>query len=143
MDARIVVGVDGSDHALRAVEWCAANARALDAEVIVVHAIEVPTYRGFGPPYIWLKSPTPEEREARRDLVARDWCKLLANAGVPFRVVLVEGEPAPALMEVARAEDAALVVTGRRGHSAVKKLLLGSTSHYLSHHLNRPLVIVP
>jgi nucleotide-binding universal stress UspA family protein len=143
MGTKIVVGVDGSDPARRAVEWCAAHAEALGAEVVVVHAIEVPTYIGIGPPYIWLKTPTAEQREARHDLVARDWCKPLANAGVPFRVVITDGDPAPALMETAEHEDAALVVTGRRGHGGFRKLVLGSTSHHLSHHLHRPLVIVP
>jgi nucleotide-binding universal stress UspA family protein len=143
MRSKIIVGVDGSDHAQKAVEWCAAHAPALDAEVVVVYAIDAPTYVGAGPPYIWLKSPTPEQREAQRDLAARDWCKPLANAGVPFRVVVVDGEPAPALMEAARTEDAGLVVTGRRGHGGFKNLLLGSTGHHLSHHLDRPLVIVP
>jgi nucleotide-binding universal stress UspA family protein len=57
--------------------------------------------------------------------------------------LVVDGEPAPALMEAARTEGAALVVTGRRGHGGFKALLLGSTSHHLSHHLDRPLVIVP
>src|SRR4051794_533829 len=41
---RIVVGVDGSDHSLRAVKWCAEYAQLLDAEVIAVHAIDMPVY---------------------------------------------------------------------------------------------------
>ena len=39
--------------------------------------------------------------------------------------------------------DADLVVTGKRGRGGFAELLLGSTSHVLSHHLDRPLVIVP
>jgi nucleotide-binding universal stress UspA family protein len=143
MRTTIVVGVDGSEPAQRAVEWCAAHAPALDAEVVVVHALEVPAYTGLGPPYIWMPSPSPEQRTARRDVVVRDWSKPLADAGVSFRIVLVDGDPAPAIMDVAGSENAALVVTGRRGRGGFKELLLGSTSHHLSHHLDRPLVIVP
>lgn len=143
MGVKIVVGVDGSEHAQRAVEWCAAHGAALDAEIVVVHAMEVPTYVGAGPPYIWLKAPTPQQREAQGDRVSRDWCKPLANAGVPYRVVIVDGDPAPGLMSIARDEDAVLVVTGRRGHRGIRGLLLGSTTHHLSHHLDRPLLIVP
>jgi nucleotide-binding universal stress UspA family protein len=143
MRATIVIGVDGSDPSRRAVDWCAAHARAFDAEVVAVHALEVPTYVGAGPPYIWLTSATPEQREAWRDLAERDWCKPLADAGVPFRVAVRDGDPASALMEAAENEDAALVVVGRRGRGGFKKLLLGSTSHHLSHHLDRPIVIVP
>ena len=143
MAARIVVAVDGSEPARRAVEWCAVYARSFDAEVVVVHAVAVPIYAGMGQPYVWVPSPTPEQREALRDVVARDWSKPLADAGVPFRVVLVDGDPAPAIIDLARTEDAALVVVGRRGLGGFKELVLGSTSHHLSHHLDRPLVIVP
>ena len=75
--------------------------------------------------------------------MTRDWSKPLADAGVPFRVTLVDGDPTTALIEAARSEDASFVVTGRRGLSGFKELVLGSTSHNLSHHLDRPLVIVP
>ena len=143
MRTKIVVGVDGSDPSRRAIEWCAAYAPALDAEVIVVHALELPTYTGIAQPYIWLPALTSEQREACRDVATRDWAKPLADAGVQFRVVVNDGDPAPTIMEVARTEDAAFVVTGRRGLGGFKELLLGSTSHHLSHHLDRPLVIVP
>ena len=113
MSATIVIGVDGSDPSRRAVEWCAEHARAFDAEVVAVHALEVPTYVGAGPPYIWLASGTPEQRDAWRDLAERDWCKPLADAGVPFRVTVRDGDPASALMEESEDEDAALVVVGR------------------------------
>jgi nucleotide-binding universal stress UspA family protein len=41
--SKMLVGVDGSDHSIRAVTWCAGHAAALDAEVIPVHAIDLPT----------------------------------------------------------------------------------------------------
>ncbi len=75
---------------------------------------------------------------------SRDWCKALADAGVQHRVVLIEADSAAlALMQVAQTEDAELIVTGRRGHGGFAELLLGSTTHQLTHHALRPLVIVP
>jgi nucleotide-binding universal stress UspA family protein len=45
---RIVVGVDGSDDAMRAVVWSARLARATGAEVIAAHTIESPVFlEGF------------------------------------------------------------------------------------------------
>ncbi len=143
MSGKIVVGVDGSDHSQRAVAWCASHARALDAEVVAVHAVETPVYPAMGTPYWPVPTLTPVQRDELRDIVALDWCKPLADAGVSFRVVLMEGAPAPAIIQVAHAEDAELVVTGRRGRGGFAELVLGSTSHALSHHLDRPLVIVP
>jgi nucleotide-binding universal stress UspA family protein len=139
----IVVGVDGSDSSRRAVEWCATQARALGAEVVAVHAVEMPVYAV--PTMAYVPVP-PMSEEARDELlaVARDeWCSPLAQAGVAFRVVLQEGTPAVVIMETAKQEDAAFVVTGRRGRGGFAELLLGSTSHTLTHHLDRPLVIVP
>jgi nucleotide-binding universal stress UspA family protein len=49
--SKIIVGVDGSAHSARAVQWCADHAAALDAEVVAVHALDVPMYIGAGVEY--------------------------------------------------------------------------------------------
>jgi nucleotide-binding universal stress UspA family protein len=139
----IVVGVDGSDSAKRAVEWCARYGAALDATVVAVHALEIPVPASPTLGYV----PTPpiadEAQEELRELMRTDWCAALDRAGVPFHAVIVEGSPVPSIIEVAQAENADLVVTGRRGRGGFAELILGSTSHSLTHHLDRPLVIVP
>ena len=142
MSDRIIVGVDGSKHSDRAVQWCAENARAFDAEVLAVHCVDMPVYAGATPYYPALFL-TAEQREELRDVVTRDWCKPLADGGVTFRTVLADGPPAAAIIKMADAEEAVLVVVGRRGRGGFAELVLGSVSHQLSHHLKRPLVIVP
>jgi nucleotide-binding universal stress UspA family protein len=139
----IVVGVDGSEHSARAVEWCAAHAIALGAEVVAVHAVEIPVFATPGIGYIPMPALTDTDRTALAAAVEREWCAPLAAAAVPFRVVILEGPPATVILDAARSEEADLVVTGRRGRGGFAELLLGSTSHQLSHHLDRPLVIVP
>jgi nucleotide-binding universal stress UspA family protein len=57
--------------------------------------------------------------------------------------VVSEGRPADLVHEIAKAEDAELVVCGRRGRGGAAELFLGSVSHELSHKLDVPLVIVP
>jgi nucleotide-binding universal stress UspA family protein len=143
---RIVLALDESEHAARALEWCAENAGALDAEIVVVHALDSTYIFGFGSPLALAPPPPPypqERIEHFRDIVARDWCKPLADAGVAFRVVVAEGRPADLVREIAKAEDAELVVCGRRGRGGVAEFILGSVSHELSHRLDVPLVIVP
>lgn len=140
MSTKIVVGVDGSEPSARAVEWCAKYAEGLGAEVVAVHVIEIPVYAA---PMLPLPTLTAEGREEIRDLTAREWCAALTKANVPHRVLLLDGTPAEALMRAADAEKADLVVTGTRGRGGFAELLLGSTSHSLSHHLDRPLLIVP
>jgi nucleotide-binding universal stress UspA family protein len=146
MTMQIVVAMDESEHAARAMRWCADHAGALDADVVVVHALDVTFVFGFGSPLALAPPPppTPESRiEEIRDVIARDWCKPLADAGVSFRVVVAESRPADLVRETAREAHADLVVCGRRGRGGVSEFFLGSVSHELAHRLDAPLVIVP
>ena len=61
----------------------------------------------------------------------------------PGEIHEVNGSATVGLLNAARDEDADLVVVGRRGLGGFAELLLGSTSHQLSQHLGRPLLIVP
>jgi len=140
---KIIVGVDGSASSNRAVAWCVAHASALDAEVIAVHSIEMPVYAASGFGTVPLPVPSEPDHEAIRELMERDWCAPLTEAKIPVQAIVAEGSPAAAIIAVAKREDADLVVTGRRGLGGFKELLLGSTSHELSHHVDCPLVIVP
>jgi nucleotide-binding universal stress UspA family protein len=45
--------------------------------------------------------------------------------------------------EVAQEIDAGLIVCGQRGRGAIRSTLLGSVSHGLSTHAQRPMLIVP
>jgi nucleotide-binding universal stress UspA family protein len=141
--SKMVVGLDGSEASTRAVAWCAEHAAHLGSEVVVVHAIDLPILPGVGFSYMPVPSLTAAQHEELRDVVSLDWCKPLADAGVRYRVVLVEGTPAEVIMETARAEGAELIVTGRRGRGGFVELILGSTSHALTHLADRPLVVVP
>jgi nucleotide-binding universal stress UspA family protein len=140
---KIIVGVDGSASSNRAVEWVAQHALALDAEVVAVFAIEIPVFAASGFGYVPMPVPVEPDRDALRKEIEQSWCAPLEQASVKFRVILMDGGPAPAIIEVAAHEDADLVVTGRRGRGGFAELLLGSTSHHLSHHIDRPLLIVP
>jgi nucleotide-binding universal stress UspA family protein len=139
---KIILAVDGSEHSLRAVEWCATYAEKLGAEVIAVHAVQLPVLAGpFGqvPAAVYL----PVDHEMLREVLVEQWCAALGRAKVPFKPVLTEGYATDVICSVAEAEDADLVVVGRRGRGGFAELLLGSTSHQLALHVGRPLVIVP
>ena len=140
---KIVVGVDGSDPSGRAVDWCAQHATSLDAAVIAVHAIDVAVIVTPMPAVVPLPQFSEIDRDQLRETVTTVWCAALARSGVPFRVVLSDDGAAVAIMETARAEDADLVITGRRGRGGFAELVLGSTTYALTHHLQRPLLIIP
>jgi nucleotide-binding universal stress UspA family protein len=139
---RIVVGVDGSDAAARALEWAIGLAAPLDAEVIAVYAYEIPTYvpRPNGAPSV----PEQEnwERAIRQDFELR-WCAPLAAAGVRHRTVFEIGHAGDVLLREAETVVADLIVTGSRGRGGLVELLGGSVSQSMVHHPHCPVVVVP
>jgi nucleotide-binding universal stress UspA family protein len=145
---RIVVGVDGSGGAARAVAWSARLARATGAEVVAVHAIGTPIFldgypfgAGWVPDDRWLVA-WKEWRERTHEILEQQWCRALAQAGVHYRAETIEGGP-KALIDLADADDADAIVVGRRGRGGFAELVLGSFSHHLVHHSRRPVVVVP
>ena len=139
---RIVVGVDGSDAAARALEWAIGVAAPLDAEVIAVYAYEMPAHvpRAGGAPYV----PEQEnwERALRQDFELR-WCAPLRAAGVRHRTVFEIGNAGDVLLRQAETLVADLVVTGSRGRGELVELLGGSVSQRMLHRAHCPVVVVP
>lgn len=139
----IVVAVDGSETAARAVGWTAEHAGELNADVVAVHVLEEPVYAVPPMVAVSMGSLPPEVRAEVHATLEHDWCAPLAEAGVPFKAVLMDGPPAAAIIRFAKEQRADLVVVGRRGRGGFAELMLGSVSHQLAHHVGRPLVIVP
>src|SRR4051794_1087739 len=111
---RIVVGIDGSEGARRALEWAVAEAQLRDARVIAVHAWVEPAAVAVGS-FVTASGAQPEIFEELADRTARDAVASVDTSsvaqGVETRVV--SGALAHALLEAAR--DADLVVVGSRG----------------------------
>lgn len=139
---QIVVGVDGSQGARRALEWAVSEAKLRDAHVVVVHAWLEPAAVAVGS-VITAGGVEPEvfEDAARRtvtDLLAAVDTTGLAQ-GIETHVVA--GAPARALIDASQGAD--LLVVGSRGHGGFTGLLLGSVSQQVAHHATCPVVIIP
>src|SRR3954452_828855 len=138
---RIVVGVDGSEASRRALTWALEDARRRgDAKVELMHAWEPPVLVGSP---VGSMPPLPVDGpygDAAHQLLA-DVLAAVDTAGVTVEQVVVEGPPGAALCD--RGAEAALIVVGSSGHSAVMDTLIGSVSQYCSHHAPCPLVLIP
>ena len=124
---RVLTGVDGSPEAHQALEWAMVIARCCDAEIVVVHAAGLLTHLGDGPAI-----PSQSHLAEARDTFEREWCSVLAMSTIPHRLLLRNGPPVLALLEVADQEEIDLIVVGRHGAGRGPGSLLGSTSHQLS-----------
>lgn len=140
---RIVVGVDGSEHAEAALEWAVRMAKGMGSEVIAVFAIAPPIYfeTGYTAPIAPVQFD-PEWRAQMEKEFEGAWCKQLRSAGVQYRTVMEDGRPASVIAKVADSFDADVVVVGRRGRGGIAELVLGSVSHELVLHCKRPILLI-
>lgn len=133
---RIVVGVDGSDHARGALDVAVEEARRRDARLEVVHAWTAPVVLSG---MEVLPPPRADYREAAQALVRRVVRDLPDDVVVD--PIAVEGSAAASLMDAARGAD--LLVVGSRGRGGFAGLVLGSTSHQVTSHADCPVLVVP
>jgi nucleotide-binding universal stress UspA family protein len=139
---RIVVGVDGSDHAAAALDWAISLAKPVGAEIVAVSALHV-AVQPFDPYAVALPLEyDPEWRAGMKRAFEEEWCRPLRESGLRYRMQVQDGRPASVIADVAEAVDADLVVVGRRGLGGVAELLIGSVSHELSHHCKRPVLLI-
>lgn len=144
---RIVIGIDGSAAADRALAWGLdeAERRGVEAHLVAVYSLPVVTSIGHVGGYVGPALTADEIRElqgthkqALDDRVAR---AATTHPGLHVTSALHQGAPGPVLLE--QAEDAGLMVVGTSGAGAFEHLLLGSVSHTLAHRSKCAVVLVP
>lgn len=134
----VVVGVDGSTGAARALDWAIHKMAGL-GPVLPVAAYHVEALGdGIGTPTLYqdLTELLAED--------ARDRLKNALSVGHPElleRSRIVRGYPGPALVRASA--DQALLVVGSRGRSALAETLLGSVTSYCVKHASVPVAVIP
>ena len=138
---RIVIGVDGSSHAEAALKWAIRMAKGMGSQVTAVYAIHVPVY--FPEPYTFPAQFDETWRSELEQDFDEKWCRPLKQSGIKYRTVVENGRPAAVIARVAEAENADVVIVGRRGRGGVTELLLGSVSHELVLTSKKPVLVIP
>lgn len=141
-DNGIVVGVDGSEASVAALRWAEKQARALDAQVVAVHAWE-PAAARFAPYAPAAARPTAEEqRERAAALLAAAVQDAFGPRSSPaVRAVVVEGPPARVLLQHTR--GALLLALGRKAHGQWEAPAIGTVGRDCLRHATVPVVTVP
>lgn len=156
---RIIVGVDGSPTAEKALRWALAEAQIRPGTTLtVVHAYESPEVRSYAlyaDAFVDAgivrqrgdldRMRRDEEethvRQAAEQLLERLLDQVDATAtGVEVVPLAVANDPANTLIDMSH--DADLVVVGSRGRGGFRGLLLGSVSQQCLHHARCPVVVV-
>ncbi|HSP28560.1 MAG TPA: universal stress protein, partial [Ilumatobacteraceae bacterium] len=132
----VIVGVDGSSNARRALSMAAEIAKRFDLDLAVFHAIGIMTVIDGR------HVPSEGHRDDLERLLRLEWCAPLADDHeLRWRAELVYGSPPDVLLKMGSELDASFVVVGSRGVG--DEQALGSTSHHVVHHCDRPVVVVP
>jgi nucleotide-binding universal stress UspA family protein len=139
----IVVGVDGSEAARRALEFAAQEAELRRSRLRVVSVWEIPPAvygGGFAPA---LDQEALDAFRAHAESVVQDAVEYVKRLHPDCQVegATAQGQPAESLLEEARNAD--LIVVGNRGHGGFGSLLLGSVSQQVVHHAVCPVLVVP
>jgi nucleotide-binding universal stress UspA family protein len=135
--ASIVVGYDGSAPGEAALDAALGLAPALGDEITVVF--------GYAPPGIW-GGEIVDHEQAIEELGETVLGKARAQAaarGVAIAEQLVPKRDVEALIDTADEHDARLIVVGSYGESALKGIIVGSTTNKLLHLTDKPVLVVP
>jgi nucleotide-binding universal stress UspA family protein len=137
---RILVALDGSDLAMRALDPALALAEVLKAELVLLRVVEPPGW----PPSGGDDNATPSwAREPLRE--AQEYLDAVAGT-VSIKgsvmTLAVAGDPPSAIAEAARTHGAHLVAMATRGRSGIARQLLGSVATATLQQASVPILLV-
>lgn len=141
MYAKILVPLDGSALAERAIPHAVGIARATGAEVILLQVVQAPL--GSTP-----EAGQEEETRAFQDAAARDLAYLgkiaagVRDSGVAVRHEVIEGPASDKILATAHKENVDILVMSTHGRGGVSKLLLGSVADKVVCTTKRPVMLV-
>ena len=139
MFERILLAVDGSEHALHAARKAAELARTMNSKElrIVVSYEAIPLY--LGEPNLQIAIDN-RLREAKA--VLKRATEEVGEVPSEIHTELIEGDAAESIIDIARTRASEVIVMGSRGLGGLAGLLLGSTSQKVVAHAPCPVLIV-
>ena len=141
----IIIAFDGSSDSVKAMKLACALTLKFGSQLAVVHVFSSPSV-GYsatsGMPIPDYKTLEDAKRAGARDVLSKGM-HLASEQGVEAKGELIEAPSVvESLVEFAANEKADLIVTGTRGMTGFKKLIMGSVSSGLVNHAHCPVLVV-
>jgi nucleotide-binding universal stress UspA family protein len=139
---KILVPVDGSDCALRALAFAIERAQELagpSLHVLTVH----PEPRVYGQTAVYAGKERMEELAAQRDTqVLSSAEEMLERSDVSYETEALEGEPAEVIARRATETGSQCIIMGTRGMGRIATLVMGSVATKVVHLSPVPVTLV-
>jgi nucleotide-binding universal stress UspA family protein len=143
MFKHILVPVDGSDTAQKAVVKAAGLAKAFGSAVTLVYVIDPYPFTGLGSDFAYGQAEYLSAAAAEAETATQAAKQTLAQAGVGGQARVVEAHAAwRGILDTAGAVSADLIVMGSHGRSGLEKLVLGSVTQRVLSHAHLPVFVV-
>ena len=143
MYKHILVPVDGSITAQKAVHTAAGLAKAFGSSVTAIYVIDPYPFSGLGSDFAYgqaeyLSAATIEAKESTQAAQ-----QTLTQAGIPVKTSVVEAHAAwRGILETAAKIGADLIVMGSHGRHGLEKMVLGSVAQRVLSHSTLPVFVV-
>jgi len=134
----IMLPVDGSEHATRATAYALKLAGLMSARVLLLYCHR-PFPVKLGEPYF---QHAIDKIMAEANALMEPFRSSLAEKGIDFADLIMEGPPGKRICDIARIESCELIIMGSRGRSDLKGLLLGSVAHRVLQQAPCPVLVV-
>ena len=134
---RILVAVDGSDSARKAFEKSLFLAQKCNSQLDLINVI--PCELG-GDSATTFELIEQAQNKAKKTL--GQYSNEAIKNNLSIETILKQGDPAQIIIELANTQNYDLIITGSRGMSTFKELLLGSVALKVLHHVHCPVMIV-
>lgn len=138
---KILVPVDGSEHAALAASWASRLANQTGGSLTLLHVYDMTATETMG--LVNLSKEEIDKIKERQAAEAFDKAmSAVGELGAGADSIVVVGDPANEIILAAKTEGYDHIVMGSRGLSPVKELLLGSVSDRVARESHCPVTIV-
>ena len=148
MFSKILVAIDSSAASRRAFASALELAKGLNAELILVHTLDMSDPASPEHPIIQTNSYSMVLDSLVRETYEKQWAEFVENfeallkqkqeeaeaLGLTAQYSQPYGRPGPAICKAAKTFNADLIVVGSRGYKGLREMILGSVSNYIMHH---------
>jgi len=137
---RIIVAVDGSSYATKAVKKAISLAKLNEVEVVALYVIDTPRLTQTIPYENEVSTPWEAILTKQGKEVLNEVERMGNESGVTVIKKLIEGLPEEVIIKEGKKDD--LIVMGCKGLTGLDRILLGSVCEKVSHHASAPVLIV-